>query len=168
MAGVAEATTGDTGAPLLALKLSSTLLFSAATRMSLIMNKIQPSKLAEEQRNATRLFKELHTQIQTLITIGNPTKKDVKSSIEKVLALDRDYPLPLLGAMLDKFPQKYEPVVWCPSSQSQEKSTTQERKVKDGEKRSNKEMRELIEVIKKKDSAEKILIPNIKPKPQYS
>ncbi|WVZ10670.1 hypothetical protein V8G54_015200 [Vigna mungo] len=163
MAGVAAATTGDTGAPLLALKLSSTLLFSAATGMSLIMNKIQPSQLAEEQRNATRLFKELHTQIQTLITIGNPTEKDVKSSIEKVLALDRAYPLPLLGAMLDKFPQKHEPAVWWPSSQSQRKSTTQERK------RSNngwseeleKEMREVIEVIKKKDSEDYERLGNI-------
>jgi hypothetical protein len=40
MAGVSA------GAPLLALKLSSTLLFSAATGMLLIMNKIQPSQLA--------------------------------------------------------------------------------------------------------------------------
>ncbi|RHN72533.1 putative petal formation-expressed [Medicago truncatula] len=34
---------------LLALKLSSALLFSAATGLLLIMNKIQPSQLAEEQ-----------------------------------------------------------------------------------------------------------------------
>ena len=42
MAGVAAATSGDT-TPLLALKLSSALLFSAATGMSLITNQIQPS-----------------------------------------------------------------------------------------------------------------------------
>ena len=59
MAGVAAATSGDT-TPLLALKLSSALLFSAATGMSLITNQIQPSQLTEEQRNATRLFKQLH------------------------------------------------------------------------------------------------------------
>ena len=58
MAGVAATiATGD--APLLALKLSSTLLFSASTGMLMVMNKIQPSQLAEEQRNATRLFKQL-------------------------------------------------------------------------------------------------------------
>ncbi|XP_030967099.1 probable F-box protein At4g22030 [Quercus lobata] len=54
---------GGTGMPLLALKLSSALLYSAATGLLLIMNKIQPSQLAEEQRNATRLFKQLQSQI---------------------------------------------------------------------------------------------------------
>jgi hypothetical protein len=53
MAGIAAI--GGVGLPPLALKLSSTLLYSAATGMLLIMNKIQPSQLAEEQRNATRL-----------------------------------------------------------------------------------------------------------------
>jgi len=127
------------------------------------MNKIQPSQLAEEQRNATRLFKQLYTQIQTIIALGNPTEKDVKSSMEKVLALDRAYPLPLLGAMLDKFPAKYEPAVWWPSSQSQRRSKREERK------RSNngwseeleKELREVIEVMKKKDSEEYERLGNI-------
>ncbi|KAK8470862.1 hypothetical protein PHAVU_003G080500 [Phaseolus vulgaris] len=123
MAGVAAATSGDTETPLLALKLSSTLLFSAATGMSLIMNKIQPSQLAEEQRNATRLFKQLHTQIQTIIALGNPTEKDVKSSMEKVLAIDRAYPLP------------FEDL--------------------------EKELREVIEVIKKKDCEDYERLGNI-------
>ncbi|RHN72537.1 putative petal formation-expressed [Medicago truncatula] len=56
MSGVAAVTSGEV-APLLALKLSSALLFSAANGLLLIMNKIQPSQLTEEQRNATRLFK---------------------------------------------------------------------------------------------------------------
>ncbi|KAL5182385.1 putative F-box protein [Glycine soja] len=150
MAGVAAATSGDTE-PLLAMKLSSTLLFSAATGMSLIMNKIQPSQLAEEQRNATRLFKQLHTQIQTIIALGNPTEEDVKSSMEKVLALDSAYPLPLLGAMLDKFPEKYEPAVWWPSShQFQRRSKTQESNNGWSEDL-EMEMREVIEVVKNKD-----------------
>ncbi|KAJ0017652.1 hypothetical protein Pint_09882 [Pistacia integerrima] len=58
MAGVA-ATAAVGVSSLLALKLSSTLLFSAAAGMMVIVNKIQPSQLAEEQRNATRLFKQL-------------------------------------------------------------------------------------------------------------
>ncbi|KAK7840122.1 putative f-box protein [Quercus suber] len=82
MAGVAA--TGGIGMPLLALKLSSTLLYSAATGMLLIMNKIQPSQLAEEQRNATRLFKQLQSQIQTMLAIGTPTQEDVKEVMEKV------------------------------------------------------------------------------------
>ncbi|KAG5144216.1 hypothetical protein JHK82_019911 [Glycine max] len=149
MAGVAAATSGDT-TPLLALKLSSALLFSAATGMSLITNQIQPSQLTEEQRNATRLFKQLHTQIQNIIALGNPTEEDVKGSMEKVLALDRAYPLPLLGAMLDKFPEKYEPAVWWPSSQFQRRSRTQESNNGWSEDL-EMEMREVIEVVKKKD-----------------
>ncbi|KAF7811189.1 putative F-box protein [Senna tora] len=107
---VGVATISDASAPILALKISSTLLFSAATGMSVIMNKLQPSQLAEEQRNATRLFKQLQTQIQTTLAFGNPTEEDVKSAMEKVLALDKAYPLPLLGgAMLPKFPTQFEP-----------------------------------------------------------
>lgn len=151
MAGVAAATSADT-APLLAMKLSSTLLFSAATGMSLIMNKIQPSQLAEEQRNATRLFKQLLTEIQTIIALGNATEEDVKSSMEKVLALDRAYPLPLLGAMLDKFPAKYEPSVWWPSTQFQNRSKRQERNKNNGWSEDlEMELKEVIEVVKNKD-----------------
>ncbi|KAE9461663.1 hypothetical protein C3L33_06432, partial [Rhododendron williamsianum] len=54
MTGVAAMGAG--GAPLVALKLSSTLLYLAATGMLLVMNKIQPSQLAEEQRNAARAY----------------------------------------------------------------------------------------------------------------
>ncbi|KAK7387742.1 hypothetical protein VNO78_22535 [Psophocarpus tetragonolobus] len=152
MAGVAAATSGDTS-PLLALKLSSTLLFSAATGMSLIMNKIQPSQLAEEQRNATRLFKQLHTQIQTIIALENPTDEDVKGWMEKVLAVDRAYPLPLLGAMLEKFPAKYEPSVWWPSSQYQyhRRSKTHAQERNGWSEDLEMEMREVIQVIKEKD-----------------
>jgi len=111
MSGLA-ATCPGSGAPLLALKLSSTLLFCAATGLLLVMNKIQPSQLAEEQRNATRLFKCLQTKMEVTVALGSPSEEDVNDVIEKVLALDRAYPLPLLGAMLEKFPEKFEPAVW--------------------------------------------------------
>uniref|UniRef100_A0A2K2AN76 Uncharacterized protein n=1 Tax=Populus trichocarpa TaxID=3694 RepID=A0A2K2AN76_POPTR len=96
MAGVSA------GAPLLALKLSSTLLFSAATGMLLIMNKIQPSQLAvpEEQINATRLFKQLYSQIQTTLALHDRKELD----------------LPLLGSMTEKFPENSEPAIWWPKS----------------------------------------------------
>ena len=89
--------------------ISSTLLFSAATGMLLIMNKIQPSQLAEEQRNATRLFKQLYSQIRTTLALRDPTALDVKDAMEKTLALDKAYPLPLLGKMIEKFPENFEP-----------------------------------------------------------
>ncbi|TXG46976.1 hypothetical protein EZV62_026270 [Acer yangbiense] len=92
------AATGGEGASLLALKLSSALLFSAATGMMVMVNKIQPSQLAEEQRNAVRLFKQLQREIETVIALRVPCEEDVDEAIEKVLALDRAYPLPLLGS----------------------------------------------------------------------
>ncbi|XP_059436997.1 probable F-box protein At4g22030 [Corylus avellana] len=155
MAGAAAI--GGAGMPLLALKLSSTLLYSAATGMLLVMNKIQPSQLAEEQRNATRLFKQIQTQIQTMMALGTPMEKDVEGVMEKVLAVDKAYPLPLLGAMLDKFPAKFEPSVWWPSNQQlQKKNKSSQGKQRDEKKNGwseemEVEMREIVEVVKRKD-----------------
>jgi hypothetical protein len=154
MAGAAAI--AGAGMPLLALKLSSTLLYSAATGMLLVMNKIQPSQLAEEQRNATRLFKQLQSQIESTLALGTPTQEDVKDVMEKVLALDRAYPLPLLGAMLDKFPAKYEPAVWWPSKKHQKKNKSREGNHVQQEKNGwseelEGEMREIVEVVKRKD-----------------
>ncbi|XP_062162340.1 probable F-box protein At4g22030 [Alnus glutinosa] len=154
MAGAAAI--AGTGMPLLALKLSSTLLYSAATGMLLVMNKIQPSQLAEEQRNATRLFKQIQSQIQSMLSLGTSAQEDVKDVMEKVLALDRAYPLPLLGAMLDKFPAKYEPAVWWPSKKLQKKNKSREGNNLQQEKNGwseelEGEMREIVEVVKRKD-----------------
>ncbi|XP_045805620.1 probable F-box protein At4g22030 [Trifolium pratense] len=164
MSGVAAATaTTCSDSSLLALKLSSALLFSAATGLLLIMNKIQPSQLTEEQRNATRLFKHLQKQIETVIAIGNPSKEDVKSSMEKVLALDKAYPLPLLGAMLEKFPAKFEPANWWPSNMFQKKNkpSTKMGKMNGWSEELEMEMREVVEVMKRKDSEDYERLGNI-------
>ncbi|KAL6992818.1 hypothetical protein U1Q18_010934 [Sarracenia purpurea var. burkii] len=145
------------GAPIGALKLSSTFLYLAATGMMAIMNKIQPSQLAEEQRNAARLFKQLHGEIQTTISIGSPSINEVKDAMERVLALDKAYPLPLLGAMLDKFPATVEPAVWWP----QKRQTRQTRGGLGGRNNGNgwdsnleQEMRKIVGVLKRKDKAD--------------
>ncbi|KAF2303739.1 hypothetical protein GH714_021554 [Hevea brasiliensis] len=52
--------------------------------MSFIMNKIQPSQLAEEQRNATKLFRQLYSQIQTTLALYDPTELDVKDAMDKI------------------------------------------------------------------------------------
>ena len=111
MVGIAATSSAD-GAALLSLKMTSTLLYLAATGMLVMMNKIQPSQLADEQRNATRLCKQLHSQFKTTIAIGNPSSRDVTVAMEKVLAIDKAFPLPLLGKMLEKFPSAVEPAVW--------------------------------------------------------
>ncbi|XP_042477869.1 probable F-box protein At4g22030 [Macadamia integrifolia] len=156
MVGLA-ATTCGTGAPLLALKLSSTLLYSAATGMLVVMNKIQPSQLAEEQRNAARLFKQLQREIQTTLAIGTPTERDVKDAMNKVLALDRAYPLPLLGTMLDKFPATVEPAVWWPQQPPQKElgGGNREKKRSNGwNAKLEEEMRQIVGVLKRNDTEE--------------
>ncbi|KAL2341300.1 hypothetical protein Fmac_009240 [Flemingia macrophylla] len=155
MAGVA-ATISANAAPLLALKLSSTLLFSASTGMLVLMNKIQPSQLAEEQRNATRLFKQLQSHIETTLAIGTPTEEDIKDAMERVLALDKAYPLPLLGAMLEKFPKKFEPAVWWPSSLKRINNAKIFKERKQGKRNGwneglEMELRDVLEVVKAKD-----------------
>jgi len=152
MAGVAA--TCGAGVPLLALKLSSGLLFSAATGMLLVMNKIQPSQLTEEQRNASRLFRNLQSEIETTIALGNPTEEDVKGAMKRVLALDKAFPLPLLGAMLEKFPRKFEPAVWWPSKLGEGKGKMSQRMGKPNgwSRELEMEMREVVEVVKRKDS----------------
>ncbi|KEH36884.1 F-box plant-like protein, putative [Medicago truncatula] len=160
VAATAAATCSDSS--LLALKLSSALLFSAATGLLLIMNKIQPSQLAEEQRNATRLFKQLQSHIKTTIAIGNPTEEDVKDAMEKVLAIDKAYPLPLLGAMLEKYPSKFEPANWWPMSKKVKTQSKKMGKMNNGwSKELEMEMREVVEVIKRKDAEDYDRLGNI-------
>ncbi|PKI79083.1 hypothetical protein CRG98_000564 [Punica granatum] len=86
------------------------------------MNKIQPSQLAEEQRNSVRLFKQLESEIRSRLAVRAPTQADVDEAMKKVHALDRAYPLPLLGAMLEKFPKKFEPASWWPKTKTNKAS----------------------------------------------
>ena len=141
---------------LFALKVSSTLMYLSVTAMLLLMNKIQPSQLAEEQRNAARLFKQLQCQIQTMLAIGSPSENEVKYAMEKVMALDRAYPLPLLGTMLEKFPSRVEPAVWWPKN-TRRKTKAGIRKSSNGNGWNNElegEMREIVKVLRKKDKAD--------------
>ncbi|CAL9125983.1 unnamed protein product [Musa acuminata var. zebrina] len=94
MAGISSIPVGEAAPHLLAFKLSSVILFTAATGMMLITSKIQPSQLAEEQRNATRLWKQLGRSIETTLALRAPIQRDVHEVMEKVLALDKAYPLP--------------------------------------------------------------------------
>ncbi|KAL8112821.1 hypothetical protein AgCh_020209 [Apium graveolens] len=147
------------------INLSSSLLFFAATGMLIVMNKLQPSQLVEEQRNATRLFKALRREIENFIFLGNvPTHKDVDILIVKTLALDKAYPLALIGAMLEKFPKKYEPSSWWPKNNFQ----TIEKPFNDyGNERNGwsqeleNEIREINEVVRTKDKEDYERLGNI-------
>lgn len=161
-----------------AFKTSAAILYTAATGLLLVVSKIQPSQLAEEQRNAARLFRQLLGEIETTVAAGGPVSAtDVDEAVERVLALDKAYPLPLLPGMLEKFPAKVEPTVWWPASRptttasANHKQAAQQQHYKDSIKQSingaekmgarngwsvdlEKEMRGVAKVLKKKDVAE--------------
>ncbi|KAL1358548.1 hypothetical protein AAHE18_04G041400 [Arachis hypogaea] len=158
MLALAATSTTSSGAPLMALKVSSTILFMAATGILAVMNKFQPSQLAEEQRNAARLFKQLNGELRTKVSLRNANEFEVTEAMERVLALDKAYPLPLLGTMLDKFPHKIEPAVWWP----QRKKKHHWKEVGDNKNNSNNgwdsrlegEMKAIVKAVRKKDMAE--------------
>ncbi|CAK9176052.1 unnamed protein product [Ilex paraguariensis] len=153
MTGIAV--TSANGAPMMAVKTASTLMYLSATGMLLLMNKIQPSQLVEEQRNAARLFKQLLGQFQTLISVGSPTMADVKEAMEKVLVLDRAYPLPLLGTMLNKFPSTVEPAGWWPKQQRRKMKENSGKMDWNGwNGKLEEEMREIVGIMERKDKAD--------------
>ncbi|XP_078431349.1 putative F-box protein At4g22030 [Wolffia australiana] len=100
-----------------ALSTAAVILFSAATAMLAAVNSIQPSQLAEEQRNAARLFRLLERKIHARISRRAASHADVNEALDMVLALDKAYPLSLLPGMLDRFPEKVQPAVWWPARQ---------------------------------------------------
>ncbi|KAF3619475.1 putative F-box protein-like [Capsicum annuum] len=142
------------GDSVLGLKMSSTLMYLAATGMLAIMNQIQPSQLAEEQRNAARLFQDLYNQVETTLSIGHPLAIDVKEAMDKVLALDKAYPLPLLGVMLEKFPSSVEPAVWWPQQRRRQPNHGNEWNGWNG--KLEEEMKEIKGVLGRKDQEEYI------------
>ena len=158
MAGIAATSVGG---PLVALKLSSTLMYLAATGMLVVMNKIQPSQLVEEQRNAARLFKQLHGQIQRTLSCGTPTSTDVEEVMEKVLSLDKAFPLPLLGAMLDKFPKTVEPAVWWPEHRQRQDRQSRRTDGNGWSVELEEEMREVVGVLKRKDTEDYLRLGKI-------
>ncbi|KAI3419260.1 Aminomethyltransferase [Psidium guajava] len=152
--------------PAPSLRLCSALLFTATTGMSLVMSKIQPSQLAEEQRNASRLLKQLRGEIKSMLALQSPTESDVKEMMEKVLALDGAYPLPLLGAMIEKFPAKFEPAAWWPRvsnnrHHSQGRKTVKNMKQNGWSKDLEMEMRAIVQVLKSKDKQDYLRLGNL-------
>ncbi|KAI4311976.1 hypothetical protein MLD38_036836 [Melastoma candidum] len=130
----------------------------------MVVNKIQPSQLAEEQRNASRLFKQLESEITTLIaTRPSVTERDVRQFTGKILALDRAYPLPLLGAMIEKFPAKFSPAKWTsPDQYSPSPRKSPDKYDTNGwSAQLEEEMSSILSVIKQKDKQDYMRLGNI-------
>jgi Petal formation-expressed len=148
-----------------AFKLSSMLLLSAAAGMMFLVNKIQPSQLAEEQRNATRLWKQLGREIDLMLNKRSQlTKYAVNLMMDKVLALDKAYPLPLLPGMLEKFPEHVEPTCWWPKQENKEKKLLKNEEKCEGNgwnQELEEAMKGLNNVLKMKDESFYIELANL-------
>ncbi|KAG2657172.1 hypothetical protein PVAP13_1KG188800 [Panicum virgatum] len=103
-----------------ALGASAGVLLATAAATMAAVNRIQPSQLAEEQRNATRLWRQLERDVRYGVEAAAAvTDADVQEAMDRVLALDAAYPLPLLPGMLEKFPKTVEPARWWPRRRPQ-------------------------------------------------
>ncbi|OAY75554.1 putative F-box protein [Ananas comosus] len=148
----------------LAFKVSAALLYAAAAAMMAAVNTVQPSQLAEEQRSAVRLFRQLERSVYTELAVGDPPEEDdVKEAIARVLALDRAYPLSLMPGMLDKFPKKVEPTTWWPRinrrREKQLETATGEAAGANGwSKELEEEMKGVLQVLRKKDEEQYITV----------
>ncbi|XP_065015183.1 probable F-box protein At4g22030 [Musa acuminata AAA Group] len=165
MAGISSVPVGEATTQLLAFKLASMLLFGTAMGMMLVVNKIQPSQLAEEQRKATLRWKQLERSIQDTFSLRNPTESDVKDAMDKVLALEKAYPLPLLPGMLEKFPKKVEPSRWWPKLRQRPEEThrrhTNGADANGWSKELEEEMRGLLKVLKLKDEEQYLRVGKV-------
>ncbi|XP_047079356.1 probable F-box protein At4g22030 [Lolium rigidum] len=158
LAASAMAALAPAAPTMVALKASAGVLLATAAVTMAAVNKIQPSQLAEEQRNATRLWRELERELRAAIAHGgSTTKADVQEAMDRVLALDAAYPLPLLPGMLEKFPKAVEPTRWWPSRRPAQPKKSRSFGVASGNGWSQDledEMRGLLRVIKAKDENE--------------
>nr|DAD18679.1 TPA_asm: hypothetical protein HUJ06_020142 [Nelumbo nucifera] len=84
---------------------------------------------------------------------------DVKDAMEKVLALDKTYPLPLLGIMLDRFPTTVEPAVWWPQQQKRRSNQRAEKNGWSG--KLEEEMKQIVELLKRKDIQEYVRLSKL-------
>ncbi|XP_066325226.1 probable F-box protein At4g22030 [Miscanthus floridulus] len=154
-----------------ALKASAGVLLATAAVTMAAVNRVQPSQLAEEQRNSTRLWRQLERDIRATLELRHAaelTQADVQDAMDRVLALDAAYPLPLLPGMLEKFPKAVEPARWWPRRrphQQPKSSSTTTRSRSFGRRSVNtktttgngwsqeleEEMRGLLRVIRAKD-----------------
>ncbi|KAL6888218.1 hypothetical protein ACP4OV_009244 [Aristida adscensionis] len=146
-----------------ALKASAGVLLATAAVAMAAAGKIQPSQLAEEQRNATRLWRQLERDLRAALAGGAApvTKAAVQDAMDRVLALDAAYPLPLLPGMLDKFPKTVEPARWWPRRQLKKRPAAAVNGARRGAAAGNgwtqeleDEMRGVARVLKAKDENE--------------
>jgi hypothetical protein len=161
-------------APAAALQASAGVLLATTAVTMAATGKIQPSQLAEEQRNATRLWRQLERHVRAAIDQrpASVTDADVQEAVGRVLALDAAYPLPLLPGMLEKFPKAIEPARWWPRrrAQQQQQPKLRSSNSKSSARRGNNngwskdledEMRGVLRVLRAKDEQQYLKFGNL-------
>ncbi|KAA8520115.1 hypothetical protein F0562_014371 [Nyssa sinensis] len=121
--------------------------------MEAVADRVEMHKSIGEQRNNWNSL--LLTSVNA-ITLTAATMAGIAATTASiVLALDKAYPLPLLGAMLDKFPSSVEPAVWWPQQPKRQGKELNRRINTNGwNGKLEEEMRQIVGVLKKKDKAE--------------
>ncbi|KAH6555615.1 hypothetical protein KP509_1Z240500 [Ceratopteris richardii] len=79
-----------------------------------VVNRLQPSQLAEEQRSAVRQLRRLHDDIQYTITAPSDIQRNIPDLLyslqQRLRALDKAFPIPLpLSSGLERFPRTVTP-----------------------------------------------------------
>jgi Petal formation-expressed len=92
------------------------------------------------------------------------TKHAVNLLMDKVLALDKAYPLPLLPGMLEKFPEHVEPTCWWPKQENKENKLSENHEKCEGngwDEELEEAMKGLRNVLKMKDESNYIEVANL-------
>ncbi|CAM6099253.1 unnamed protein product [Calypogeia fissa] len=110
-AATAAAINGAEPGPGLTLLATSLNLICAA--FMTLVNKQQPSQLAEEQRRAARFFKRVLKDIESTLEVDPAMREEASKYWEEkvgtLYTLDKSFPLPLSPGGLEKFPDSVVP-----------------------------------------------------------
>lgn len=94
-----------TGAPAVSISVTAFLLNTGAGAMIFLANKLQPTKLAEQQRTAAHVYKTLAKEIEQELLLDPRLREDAHMYLENKLTKLNAYPIPLAPENLVNFPK---------------------------------------------------------------
>lgn len=93
-----------TGAPAVSISVTAFLLNIGAGAMIFLANKLQPTKLAEQQRTAAHVYKTLAKEIEQELLLDPRLREDAHMYLENRLTKLNAFPIPLAPENLENFP----------------------------------------------------------------
>lgn len=94
-----------TGAPAVSISVTAFLLNAGAGAMIFLANKLQPTKLAEQQRTAAHVYKTLAKEIEQELLLDPRLREDAHTYLENKLTKLNAFPNPLAPENLQNFPK---------------------------------------------------------------